>query len=260
MRRPIDRLWRLGGTGIAFAFIFFGGGVLAATLLPVLALIPGSQRNRSQAIIHLNFRFYISMLQRLGLIRLEIEGADRLKSAGGRIIVANHPSLLDVVMLMALVPRAQCIVKHELWNSFLLGGLMRRTGYIRNDLAPDALVEACRTALEEGRSLIIFPEGTRTRPGCLPRFHRGFANLATLAGASIQLVIITCEPPTLVKGEPWWRIPACKPLFRLVVDECLDASMYLGYRHRSIAVRKIVGYLETYYAEKLGKTCIGSGR
>jgi 1-acyl-sn-glycerol-3-phosphate acyltransferase len=255
MRRRIDRLWRLGGTGIAFAFIFFGGGLLAATLLPVLAVIPGNQRDRVQAIIRLNFRFYMSMLQWLGLLQLEIEGAERLKSSGGRIIVANHPSLLDVVMLMALVPRAQCIVKHELWNSFLLGGLMRRAGYIRNDLEPDAMVEACRTALDQGYSLIIFPEGTRTRPGSLPRFRRGFANLATLAGASIQLVIITCDPPTLVKGESWWRIPERKPLFRLVVDDCLDANMYLGYSYRSIAARKLVGYLEAHYAEKLRNTC-----
>jgi 1-acyl-sn-glycerol-3-phosphate acyltransferase len=251
MRRRIERLWRLGGTGIAFAFIFFGGGLLAAILLPVLAVIPGNRRDRAQAVIRLNFRFYLSMLQWLGLLRLEIEGAERLKSSGGCIIVANHPSLLDVVMLMALVPRAQCIVKNELWNSFLLGGLMRRAGYIRNDLEPDALVEACRTALAQGYSLIIFPEGTRTRPGSLPHFHRGFANLATLSGASMQLVIITCDPPTLVKGEPWWRIPVRKPLFRLVVDDRLDANMYSHYGHRSIAARKLVGYLEAHYAEKL---------
>jgi 1-acyl-sn-glycerol-3-phosphate acyltransferase len=254
MRRRIDWLWRLGGTGIAFAFIFFGGGLLAATLLPLLAFLPGHQRDRVQAIIRLNFRFYLVMLQGLGLIRLEIEGRERLNAAGGRIIVANHPSLLDVVMLMALVPRAQCIVKHELWSSPLLGRLMRRAGYIRNDLDADALVAACRAALDQGYSLIIFPEGTRTRPGSLPRFRRGFANLATLAGATIQLVVITCDPPTLVKGEPWWRIPAQKPLFRLVVDECLDATMYLRYRYRSIAARKLVAYLEAHYAEKLRPT------
>lgn len=255
MRRRIDRLWRLGGTAFAFSFIFFGGGLLAATLLPVLALVPGNQRERVQAIIRLSFRFYLFTLQGLGVIRVEIEGRERLNTTGGRIIIANHPSLLDVVMLMALVPRAQCIVKHELWNSLLLGRLMRRAGYIRNDLAADELVEACRAALDQGLSLIIFPEGTRTQPGSMPRFRRGFANLATLAGATIQLVVITCDPPTLVKGEPWWRIPARKPHFRLVVDECLDANMYLRYRYRSIAARKLVAYLEAHYAEKLRTTC-----
>jgi 1-acyl-sn-glycerol-3-phosphate acyltransferase len=258
MRRQLDRLWRLAGTGVAFAFIFFGGGLLAATLLPLLALLPGDRRDRVQAIIHRMFRFYMAMLQRLGLLRLEIEGVERLQASEGRLIVANHPSLLDVVMLMALIPKAQCIVKHELWNSFLLGGMMRRAGYIRNDLEPEALVHACREALDRGCSLIVFPEGTRTRPGELPRFRRGFANLATLTGAPIQLVVITCDPPTLVKGEPWWRIPPRKPLFRLVVDECLDANMYLRYSYRSIAARKLVGFLEAHYAEKLCNVRLGS--
>ncbi|HEV2676099.1 MAG TPA: lysophospholipid acyltransferase family protein [Aliidongia sp.] len=220
-------------------------------MLPVLALLPGNQRDRARAIVQLSFRFYLAILQFLGVIRVDVEGGGRLKEAGGRIVVANHPTLLDVVMLMALVPRAQCIIKHELWTSPLLGGLMRRAGYIRNDLPADALVEACRQALDQGQSLIIFPEGTRTKPGALPRFRRGFANLATIAGAAIQLVVITCDPPTLFKGDPWWRIPVRKPHFHLVVDECLDANMYLRYPYRSIAARKLVAYLEAHYAEKL---------
>jgi 1-acyl-sn-glycerol-3-phosphate acyltransferase len=251
MLRRIDWFWRLCMTGFAFAFLFGGGCVLAATVLPILAVLPGNRRDRAQTVIRLNFRGYLFMLQRLGVLRLELEGAERLRASGGRIVIANHPSLLDVVILMALIPRAQCIVKHQLWNSFMLGGVMRQAGYIRNDLAPGALVGACRAALDEGQSLIIFPEGTRTRPGSPPLFRRGFANLATLAGASIQWVVITCTPPTLVKGEPWWRIPRQKPLFRLVVGECLDASTYLGYQHRSIAARRLVGYLETLYAERL---------
>jgi 1-acyl-sn-glycerol-3-phosphate acyltransferase len=251
MRRRIDLLWRLAMTGLAFGFLFGGGCVLAATVLPILALMPGDRRLRAQTVIRLNFRFYLFMLQRLGLLRLELEGTERLQACGGRIVVANHPSLLDVVILMALIPRAQCIVKYQLWNSFLLGGLMRQAGYIRNDLTPEALIDACRNALDQGQCLIIFPEGTRTHPGTLPHFRRGFANLATLASATIQLVVITCTPPTLVKGEPWWRIPPRKPLFRLVVDECLDATTYLGYQHRSIAARRLVFYLEAVYADRL---------
>lgn len=258
MRQKINRLWRLCATGIAFAYIFVGGGALAMLLLPVLALIPGHQRDRAQAIIHLCFRFYIAMLQRLGLLTIDIAGAERLTSSTGRLIVANHPSVLDVVILMALIPRVQCIVKHQLWNSFLLGGLMRRAGYIRNDLEPDVFVEACRVAVEQGYSLIIFPEGTRTRPGALPHFKRGFANLAMAINAGIQLVMITCDPPTLIKGEPWWRIPPRKPHFRVVVDECLDMSTYPGYRSRSIGVRKFVAEVQAHYAKKLGEMAAAS--
>ena len=126
MPGPVDRAWRVVATGFAFAYIFFGGGLLAITLLPLLRLIPGNQRLRAQTIIHFAFRFYMALLQRLGLLRLEVVGGERLRRGGGSIVVANHPSLLDIVMLMSLIPRAQCIVKHQLWNHSLLGHLMRQ--------------------------------------------------------------------------------------------------------------------------------------
>lgn len=249
--RRVDILWRLPATGAAFAFIFFGGGLLAATLLPLLALIPGHRREHAQFLVHAAFRFYIRILQVLGLLRLEIEGLERLDGCGGRMVVANHPSLLDVVMLMALIPKTQCIVKAELWNHPLLGGLMRRAGYLRNDLDPEEMVAACRRALDAGNCLIIFPEGTRSQPGNPPQFRRGFANLATLTGAPIQPVFLSCEPPTLVKGEPWWRIPARRPVYRLVVDDCLADDWHQPSLPRSLAARKLVKSLESYYAEKL---------
>lgn len=250
--RRFDYLWRLIATGGAFAFIFFGGGLLAVTILPVLVRFTGGRRQRVQLVVHWMFRHYLWMLRHLGLLGLEIEGIEKLAAPGGRLVVANHPSLLDVVMLMALIPKAQCIVKHELWDHKLLGPLVRRAGYIRNDLDPEDLLAACKAALDQGNSLIIFPEGTRSLPGRPPQMRRGFANLATLTRAPIQLVVITCDPPTLIKGEPWWRIPARKPAFRLVVAEALDAGVFLENRCRSLAARHLVRFVETYFAEKLG--------
>jgi len=243
--------WLLFGKLAALAFIFIGGGVLAVMVLPSLIFIPGNQRERTQLLVHRSFRIYLKALQFFRLIRLEIVHAEKLSGGDGKMVVANHPSLLDVVILMALIPRVQCIIKHELWQHRFLGILMRQAGYIRNDLDPEALVASCKMALDEGRRLIIFPEGTRTKPGALPRFHRGFANVATLTGTPIQPVYITCDPPYLFKGEPWWHVPPRKPLFRAVVGECLDASSYLLYGQRSIAARKLVESLELYYAAQM---------
>lgn len=254
MRRlnyQLNYLWRLGATGIAFASIFFGGGVLAVTVLRVIALAPGHQRERSQKVIRALFRFYIVVLQVLGVLDLRTTGTEKLAAPGGRLIVANHPSLLDVVLLMAFTPRAQCIVKNALWNHRFLGPLMRGAGYIRNDLPAPEMLLACQDAIRRGNALIIFPEGTRTTPGAKMHLQRGFANLATLLPADIQLVVITCQPPTLTKGEPWWRIPPHKPLFTLDVGDCLDADSFACYPHRSLAARNIVRNVEAYFTDKL---------
>lgn len=249
--RQLEFTFRLLGTGIAFACIFFGGGVLAVTLLPLLAIFPGHRQERARRAIHRSFRIYIATLRLLNLIRLQTSGLDKLEQATGRMIVANHPSLLDVVLLMSFIPNAQCIVKHQLWNHRFLGPLMRAAGYIRNDLPPEELVAACKASLDRGNCLIIFPEGTRSVPGKKLHFQRGFANLATLTGAPVQPVTITCDPPTLIKGEKWWRLPPRTPLFTVSVSDCLNPDIYTRYQYRSLAARKLVQALEAHYAERL---------
>jgi 1-acyl-sn-glycerol-3-phosphate acyltransferase len=248
--RQVKFAGRLLGTGIAFACIFFGGGVLAVTLLPILAILPGHREERARRAIHHAFRVYIATLQRLNLIKLRTSGLEKLDHASGRIVVANHPSLLDVVLLMSVISNAQCIIKHQLWNHRFLGPLMRAAGYIRNDLPPEEMIATCQDALDRGNCLIIFPEGTRSVPGEKRHFQRGFANLATITRAPVQPVTITCDPPTLTKGEKWWHLPQRTPLFTVAVGDCLDPDIYAKYEYRSLAARKLVQALEAHYAEQ----------
>lgn len=252
----LDRAWRFAGTAVAFPLLFGGATVVAGVVFPILqAVTPeGSlRRERNQNLVHVLFRIYIALLRALRLVDIEIEGRERLGTGPARIIVANHPSLLDVVVLMALVRRAQCVVKHELWQSPYLGRLVRGAGYIRNDLDSDTLIEACRTALARGNHLIIFPEGTRSVPGEPIRFRRGFANIATCLGAEVQPVTISCSPATLTKGEKWWAIPERRPRFRVEVGERLNTGPWLSCEHRPLAVRKIVRHFEEYYAGRLAR-------
>lgn len=250
----LNRMWRLIGTGFAFAFIFAGGALAAMTLFPLIAVLtrPGETRHHAtREAIRRIFRFYIGMLQVLGLIRLKVNGAQALADTNGRLVVANHPTILDVVLLIALLPRVQCVVKGELWRSRYLGGAMRAAGYIRNDLGASELLAACKKAIDDGNNVLIFPEGTRTKPNAPLHMQRGFANIALLSGARIQLVTITCHPITLTKGEPWWRIPVRRPDFLVSAGECLETAGMLNNEIRSLAARHLVKRLETYYAECL---------
>lgn len=258
MLRAIDRAWRLLGTGLGFALIFGGGAVGALTVLPLIVASrrlrtgdPAAGSRQAQYAIHRFFRVYLALIQALGTIRIEIDGADKFSRLRGSLVVANHPTILDVVVLMASIPRTQCIVKHQLWHSRYLGGLVRICGYIPNDLDSATLLEACRKSLAMGDNLIIFPEGTRTRPGEPPRFQRGFANIALLTKAPIQLVTITCEPLTMTKGEPWWRVPTRRPVFRVTVDEYLTTDDLLQHAERPKAARALVRQVEAHYGERL---------
>lgn len=238
---------RTGLTGIAFLALFGGGGLLGITLLPLLALGGGDRAARTRRLIGATFRCYLAALRGLGLIRLTVEGRAALMAAGGCIVIANHPTLLDVVLLMAAIPEPQCIVKHEFWERGVLGGLVRRAGYLRNDLPPEAMLAACRAALQAGAGVIVFPEGTRSRPGIAPRFTRGFAQLALACEAPLLPVLIACDPPTLAKGAPWWHVPARTPHFRLWAGPMLRPAARLAALPRGRAARRLNEALQACY-------------
>lgn len=246
----IDRTWRALATGFSFA-VFFGGGALAAvTLFPLLGLFtpdPAERQMRTRQVIRRLFQFYLGMLKLLRVLEIDVSGTDALAQVEGHIVVANHLTLLDVVLLMALIPQVQCIVKHQLWNNRYLGGVVRHAGYIRNDLEPDAMLSACRAAMRDGANLIIFPQGTRSLPGEPLHFHRGVANIALLSGADIQTVAIRCIPLYLTKSDKWWRVPSRRPHFSVTVGDILSIRNIGEGLSRPLAARAVVKRLETYY-------------
>jgi 1-acyl-sn-glycerol-3-phosphate acyltransferase len=253
----VDKLfygWRLIGTGLGFVALGFGGMVLALTIIPLASLLtrdPETRTRRAQTIIRASLQLYVLVLRALGVIRVDVTGAETLAACRGLLIVANHPTLLDVVLIMAQVPRACCVVKHQLWDNPFLRPVVTATGYIRNDLPPEVFLEKCRDALAAGNNLIIFPEGTRSVPGQALHFQRGFAHIATLLAADLQPITITCEPITLVKGAPWYRIPPRPGHWRLEAANRIEIRPFLDCAARPLAARRLVSHLESYYNGKL---------
>lgn len=250
----LDRAWRLVGTGLAFATLGLGGMVLAATVIPLISLITANREariQRTQYVVHWGFRLYILLLRRTRIIDLDISAVGGLADCRGHVIIANHPTLLDVVLLMSFNPHIRCIVKHQLWNDRFLGGVVRSAGYIPNDLPSEEMIEACAEALNSGGNLLIFPEGTRSRPGTTQRFQRGFATIAMLADAPVRMARITCLPATLTKGEAWWRIPTQRPIFRVADLGALAVADYRGYPYRALGARRMVAAVEQRYVDRL---------
>ena len=247
-----DRTWRLFATGFAFAAMFLGAVPLALIVIPVATLLSRDpvRRRRAQAMVRGAFRGYLWMLRALRVIRLEVAGAERLAACRGRLVIANHPTLLDVVILMALVPNAQCVVKHQLFRHPLMRHIVRAAGYLPNDLAPEEMIARCVASLTSGDNLIIFPEGTRSPSGGLLPLQRGFAHVSTLAGCEIQPVRIGCEPPMLLRGDSWHRIPPVMPIFRVEVAPAVAVGPFLAGVERPLAARRLVSHFERWYADQ----------
>jgi 1-acyl-sn-glycerol-3-phosphate acyltransferase len=224
----LDRIWRgwrLIGTGLSFLTFGIGGLLLLILGIPLMHLLfPRTARRQYMArrLIHGLFWLFVRYMRLLGVLRFVFIGSERLKRPG-LVIVANHPTLLDVVFLISAVPNATCIVRAGLAHNPFTHAPLRLTGYVCNDWGAD-LVDASVRALRTGSSLVIFPEGTRSNPASPPKWQRGAANIALKAGVPLTPVSIHCEPPTLRKGEPWWQVPVRRVRYSIKVLDDLPVT------------------------------------
>ena len=249
MVNRIGRYWRVLATGLSFLAFGIGGLLLRILVFPLLQLVVRERSARvtaARAILRLTFRAFVGLMRGLGVLRYQFIGLEKLER-GGLLILANHPSLIDTVFLMAFVKRADCIVKSHLWNNPFTRGPVRAAGYISND-SGEQLVEACIASLRAGNNLIIFPEGTRTPVGGAISLKRGAANIAVRGARDVTPVVIDCQPPTLGKGDKWWRVPERFVQFRLEVKDDIAIDAFLGGGASEVmAVRHLTDHLQRFF-------------
>ena len=244
--RQLNRLWRFCGT--TFSFFAFGVGGLCLTILwfPLVNSFVRENKRRktiAQVTIRQTFRLFINMMRWLGAIDVVVEGREELKNDKGCIIIANHPSLIDYVLITSLLPQCDCIVKQSMWTNPFTRGSVTAAGYIPNTDTGDMLSK-CENTLKSGNVLLIFPEGTRTVPGQPLNIKRGAAHIAVRTHSEIRLLHIQCNPSILGKHEKWYKTPNEKPIFLVQVKEKVSIQKFVeGCSSDAIAARHLTEYL-----------------
>lgn len=157
--------------------------------------------------IHLGTRFYLGLLQRFCGCRFDLTELKSLKRQGPLIIAANHPSLLDALLLVSQLPNATCIMKATLMDNVLFGGAARLASYIRNESSIELLMRS-GDELRQGAQLVIFPEGTRTIHSPVNPILSGTGMIAIRSGVPVQTVLIEFSSPYLGKAWPLFRPPS----------------------------------------------------
>lgn len=200
------------------------------------------------------FRGFVHMLTWAGVIKVTTRNIEQLNTAKGMIVIANHPTLVDVVVLISLMPNAGCIVKQGLWRNPFLRGAVSCAGYIPNRGA-QLLLADCKAVLSRGTNLIIFPEGTRTLIGkSINGFARGAANITLRTKNDLIPVILRTNTIGLSKQQPWYEIPRRTIGMRVEVGETLQ---HIGYDAQAGGdakmARQLTRDLEDYYKQQLDR-------
>ena len=192
--------------------LFAGVGVILNLLCLPLLVVPGRERlgPAMRGVIGGLFSTWLRWFQASRCLRIRWRGFDT-PLATGTIYIANHPTLLDATFLLARLPDTICIIKPGLMRSPAIGPLALLAGYVAGGNDID-LIRAVAGKVAAGRSLLVFPEGTRTQAGKrLGAFKPGYALIAERARAAVQLIVIRAAPDLVPRGRPWWRPPGVLP-------------------------------------------------
>lgn len=252
MPTRLNKYWRIVATGFCFSVFGLGGFILPWLAIPILYLLPGGtikRERRAKALLHYSFRAFVETMRIVGVLSYSVENQDQLNKPG-QLIFANHPSLIDVVFLIAFIKKADCVVKSELLRNPFMRGPIKVAGYIAND-DPERVIELTAASLKRGNSLIVFPEGTRTTPGLGVVMRRGAANIALRSGYDITPAVIICQPSTLTKGQKWYQIPERRVHMSITLRPAIPVREFQHNVAPTRAARKLTRFLEQYFTQEL---------
>ena len=177
--------------------------VLVLACAPLMVLPQRMARPSVFAVARLWARLTLGGLGPICGIRIVITGWENLPTDGPALIASNHQSAFDTVIWMKLLDRVAYVLKQDLQRIPLYGQICVTTGMIIVDRFAGAtairtLLAGAARVVAEGRTIVIFPEGTRAAPGTVGVLHPGVAGIASHTGVPVIPVVTN-------SGEHWGR-------------------------------------------------------
>ena len=197
-----------GAVTISLFLLFGAGALLLSALMPILRT-----PRRCQPLVRATWIPFAALMRLAGIVG--VERGNLSPELRGCVIAANHPSLIDVVLVTALVPRTLYVAKPALLRNPFMASIVRHTSLPADERLP----EAVSGYLCEGWNVLVFPEGTRSpAEGGLGEFRRGVAQLILRTGAPLVCLGIGVTQRILAKGQKPWCVGAKRVVYSFRAD------------------------------------------
>jgi 1-acyl-sn-glycerol-3-phosphate acyltransferase len=230
-------LVRVGLAGLAFLGAWLGGLILAGIIFPLSHLRhrgepPMERAAACQRWLQRAFVLLFDYMRLCGLLHFNPRGLDTSTPGPGFVMVANHPTLVDVSALSAVFGRIVCVAKPLLFRTPIIGSILRACVYLQGGetegLGGVAVVNQALDRLAQSMPVLVFPEGTRSPRGGLRSFKRGPFEIACRANVPVVPILIRCEPAALGKGTPWYDIPPRTAFFTVTRLPAMSPAAFGG--------------------------------
>jgi 1-acyl-sn-glycerol-3-phosphate acyltransferase len=203
--------------GVVSTLLFALFGIGAILISPIMVIL-GSPR-LCQPVVRAVWFPLVWLFEVTRLIKVDRGNLGRFR---GCVIAANHPSLIDVVLLSVIVPRTLYVAKHALRKNPFMAAIVRNTSLPDDERLPDAAAPY----LAKGWNVLVFPEGTRSpSPDSIRQFHRGAAQLALRTGSKVVCVGIRLTRAILGKRQKPWDMGSERVVYSFSADEPSEARI-----------------------------------
>jgi len=180
---------------------FLSGCLFLHSKLVTILLLPIS-KIRKKKMINSSLAFFAKTVIYSGPhVKKNFSGTENMDISKPVIYIANHTSFLDILLAIMINPKIVMMVKGWVYNSPFFGPIIRYAGYIYTEAGPEENIARMRTLIEEGYSILVFPEGTRSEDGTIGRFHKGAFHLAQELNLDIQPILIHGASDVLPKND-----------------------------------------------------------
>jgi len=187
---------------VVYYSVFLIGCVFAYVVLGVLCIIPMKNAHKKR-VAHCILWSFMMMLYWLMGLSFPVTNIGKVDMSSPSIIVANHQSFIDIIYVLSLSPKIVCITKSWVVNSPLFGPLTKFCDFYNADEGSEEMVEKMRECIEQGFSIVIFPEGTRSEDCQIHRFHKGAFLLAEKLSVDITPIVIYGNGMVASKVQPF---------------------------------------------------------
>lgn len=238
--------WTLSGWLLSvIAFTYFVLGSLLLTVLGwVLIKLNPFNKQKGKYLYHVILSWFCwSQLHIMGNVRKRVVNPLKEQLEKPAIIVSNHQSFLDILQSVSLHPKVILLTNEWVWRSPVFGAVVRMADYYPVADGVEASVDKLRGLVEQGYSIVIYPEGTRSPDPVIKRFHKGAFYLAEQLGLDILPVLIHGTAYTMSKGDFLLKNGTITAKYLPRIPQ-QDVQWGQGYSERT---RKISKYFKQQY-------------
>ena len=185
-----------------FSFLVYGIGGMLLTFFSVtiLQVLPIKKKQRFKWLHWVMAKLMTTVLYTNPFVKKRmISNGEELDTPA--VIIANHTSFLDTLALSLFTPKIIYLVNDWVYNSPVFGKLARMTGYYPVSQGVDGSLDHIKKKIEQGYSVVVFPEGKRMYSNKIGRFHKGAFYLAEELGLPIIPAFIHGNSEVLPKGD-----------------------------------------------------------